>query len=65
MQAIGGRIVWDGSHKTLNPVPDVCTTPITGGRWVKGDMYPFDLIVVDDSHSPEVPTRSGPQPIAY
>ena len=40
METIGGKITWSSSDKKLNPVPNVCTTPITGGQWVKGDEVP-------------------------
>jgi branched-chain amino acid transport system substrate-binding protein len=65
MQTIGGQITWNSSDKKLNPVPNVCTTPITGGQWVKGDKYPFNLVVVNNSYSPEVPTQAELLPIAY
>ena len=54
---IGGKITWSSSDKKLNPVPNVCTTPITGGQWVKGDKYPYNLIVVNNSQATEVPTQ--------
>jgi len=65
MQTIGGRITWKSGDKKLNPVPNVCTTPITGGQWVKGDKYPYNLVVVNNSYSPEVPTQGKLQPLKY
>ena len=65
MQTIGGHITWSSSDKKLNPVPNVCTTPITGGQWVKGDKYPYDLVVVNNSQATEVPTQGELQPLAY
>jgi len=65
MQTIGGRVTWTSSDKKLNPVPNVCTTPITGGQWVKGTKYPYDLVVVNNSYSPEVPTQGKLQPLKY
>ena len=65
MQTIGGHITWSSSDKKLNPVPNVCTTPITGGQWVKGTKYKYDLIVVNNSYSPEVPTQGKLQPLTY
>jgi branched-chain amino acid transport system substrate-binding protein len=65
METIGGHIAWDTSDKKLNPVPNVCTTPITGGQWVKGDKYPYDLIVVNNSQATEVPVQGELQPLTY
>ena len=65
MQTIGGHITWSSSDKKLNPVPNVCTTPITGGQWVKGDKYPYNLVVVNNSQAPEVPTQGELQPLTY
>jgi branched-chain amino acid transport system substrate-binding protein len=65
MDTIGGKITWSSSDKKLNPVPNVCTTPITGGQWVKGDTYPYNLIVVNNSQAPEVPTQGELQPLTY
>src|SRR5450756_2017330 len=64
MQTIGGRVTWKAGPP-LNPVPNVCTTPITGGQWVKGTKYPFDLVVVSNSVAPEVPTTAKLKPITY
>ena len=65
MQTIGGHITWSSSDKALNPVPNVCTTPITGGQWVKGTKYPYDLIVVNNSQATEVPVQGELQPLKY
>ncbi len=65
MHTIGGQVTWSSSDEKLNPVPNVCTTPITGGQWVKGDKYPYNLVVVNNSQAPEVPTQSALQPIKY
>ncbi len=70
MQTIGGQVSWKnappaGPATKLNPVPNVCTTPITGGQWVKGTKYPYDLIVVNNSQAAEVPTQGELQPLKY
>ena len=39
----------DARGKPLNPVPNVCVTPLTGGQWNKGTKYPFDIDVVNNS----------------
>ncbi|TPN89378.1 ABC transporter substrate-binding protein [Mesorhizobium sp. CU2] len=34
---------------TSGPHPNVSTTPIFGGQWVKGEKWPYDLKIVDNS----------------
>ena len=65
METIGGHIAWDTADKKLNPVPNVCTTPIVGGQWVKGTKYPYDLQVVSNKLYPDIPTQAALQPIKY
>ena len=64
LETIGGRVTWKAGG-ALNPVPNVCTTPIVGGQWVKGDQYPFDLVVVSNTVSPEVPKTNDIQELQY
>jgi branched-chain amino acid transport system substrate-binding protein len=65
MQTIGGHITWTSGDPKLNPVPNVCTTPVVGGQWVKGTKYPYDLQVVSNSLYPDIPTQSELLPIKY
>ena len=65
METIGGHIAWDTADKKLNPVPNVCTTPIVGGQRVKGTKYPYDLQVVSNKLYPDIPTQAALQPIKY
>ena len=63
MQTIGGPITWSSGDKTLNPVPNVCTTPhhrrpVGQGR----PSTPTTSIVVNNSQAPEVPTQGELQP---
>ena len=55
MDTLGGQVTWGTSDKKLNPVPNVCTTPVAGGQWVKGTKYPYDLVVVNNSQATEGP----------
>jgi branched-chain amino acid transport system substrate-binding protein len=34
---------------STGPHPNVSTTPIFGGQWVKGEKWPYDLKIVDNS----------------
>ncbi len=54
IETISGPIAWNGGVK--NPVENVCITPLVGGQWVKGEKYPFDLKIVENSIAPEVST---------
>jgi branched-chain amino acid transport system substrate-binding protein len=65
MQTLDGHITWSSSDKKLNPVPNVCTTAIAGGQWVKGKKYPYDLVVVNNVYSTEVPVQAKLQPLTY
>ena len=65
METIGGHIAWDTADKKLNPVPNVCTTPIVGGQWVKGTDWPFDLKVVTNVTAAMVPVQQDVTPIKY
>ena len=56
IETISGPIAWNGGVK--NPVPNVCITPLVGGQWVKGEKYPYDLKIVENSIAPEVPTNA-------
>ena len=56
IETISGPIMWNGGE--LNPVPNVCITPLVGGQWVKGEKYPYDLKIVENSIAPEVPTNA-------
>ena len=50
--SIVGRITWKGGP--LNPVPNVCTTPLVGGQWEKGKKWKYDLDVVFNKTAPEI-----------
>jgi len=65
MQTLDGHITWGSSDKKLNPVPNVCTTAIAGGQWIKGTKYPYDLVVVNNVYSTEVPVQSKLKPLTY
>ena len=65
MQTIGGRVTWTSGDPKLNPVPNVCTTPIVGGQWVKGANNPYDLHVVNNNLYPDIPSQGSPEPIKY
>ena len=47
------------------PFPNTCTTPLVGGQWRKGKKWPLELVIVDNTVSPEIPTNGEAEPIAY
>ena len=63
IETISGPVHWNGSD--LNPVPNVCITPLVGGQWVQGENYPFDLKIVENSIAPEVPTNAEIKQMEY
>jgi branched-chain amino acid transport system substrate-binding protein len=56
VDTIVGNIAW-GVGAPSNPVKNVAKTKLTGGQWSKGDTPTgFELVIVDNSGNPEVPT---------
>ena len=64
LDTLAGKVSWTRGGAE-NPVPNVCTTPVVGGQWIEGPQYPFDLVVVSNSVSPEVPKTNDIQPLEY
>ncbi len=52
-RSIVGRITWKGGP--LNPVPNVCTTPLVGGQWERGTKWKYDLDIVFNKTAPQIP----------
>jgi branched-chain amino acid transport system substrate-binding protein len=48
-----------------NPVPNVATTPLAGGQWVKGTKYPFDLRIVSNGVAPQVTVQQDVTPLQW
>ena len=48
-----------------NPMPNVATTPLAGGQWVKGTKYPFDLMIVSNGVAPQVTVQGDVQPLVW
>jgi branched-chain amino acid transport system substrate-binding protein len=62
-QSIVGPITWKGGP--MNPVPNVCTTPLVGGQWKKGKKFKYDLEIVFNKTAPNIPLDSPFEPIKY
>ncbi len=59
LATIVGPVNWTAA----GPVPNVSTTPLVGGQWVLGGDFKYDLVVVDNSQTPDVPTTGTIKPI--
>ena len=58
-----GKITWKGGP--LNPVKNVCTTPLVGGQWKKGKKFKYDLHNVYNGSAPDIPLDSAFEQIRY
>lgn len=62
-QSLVGPVTWKGGP--TNPVPNVCSTPLVGGQWKKGDKFKYDLHVVYNQPAPNIALDSPFEPIRY
>ena len=62
-QSIVGPITWKGGP--LNPVPNVCITPLVGGQWQKGTKWKYDLNIVFNKTAPTIPLDQPFSAIKY
>ena len=51
LATIVGPIAWG-----KGPVKNVTRTPLVGGQWVRGKKYKYELVVVNNSTAPMIPT---------
>ena len=55
LDTLTGKVQW-GADPALGPISaNVCKTPLVGGQWRRNDDNTFNLVVVDNSHAPEIP----------
>lgn len=47
------------------PFPNCALTPLVVGQWFKGKKYPHELLIVDNTTTPEVPVGGEPMLIPY
>ena len=60
LQSLVGPIKFDGT-----PHKNICKTPIFGGQWVKGEKWPYDLKIVDNSVNQLFQPQQKIQPIQW
>ena len=63
IQTISGPVTWKGGD--LNPVKNVCITPLVGGQWVKGEKHPFELQIVGNSIAQDIALTGELKAMAY
>ncbi len=56
LDSIVGRIAFDGAGLPPFAAQNVAKTPLVGGQWRLLDDGSYDLVIVDNSTAPEIPT---------
>lgn len=51
-----GKVGWTGAGVPPFAAANVCKTPLVGGQWRRKADGGFDLVVVDNTAAPEIPT---------
>lgn len=60
-----GRLHWGTHSPTLNPLPNIVSTPIPGGQWLrtkKGSRFPFEFLFCEHKDYPAVPIQAHLKP---
>ena len=63
----------DTAYKTVvgpidfkkGPFPNTSETALVAGQWRKGKKWPIELVIVDNTLSPNVPVNGTPEPMTY
>lgn len=58
-----GHIAWNGQGVPPFAAKNVAKTPLVGGQWRMRDGGGFDLVVVDNTTAPEIPTGGTMEPL--
>mgnify|MGYP001321508450 CR=1 FL=1 len=53
MTSLVGRISFEDG-----PVPNVCSTPVVGGQWVRDAEGRFDISIAENEQAPEIPVAA-------
>jgi branched-chain amino acid transport system substrate-binding protein len=59
-----GRIAWDGTGVPPFAAQNICKTPLVGGQWRRKEDGTFDLVVVDNTTAPDIPTGGTMEALA-
>jgi branched-chain amino acid transport system substrate-binding protein len=57
-------IVGPVNFKT-GPLPNTSATPLVAGQWRKGQKWPLELVIVDNTMAPDIPVNGKPEPMPY
>lgn len=64
LASLVGRIAFDGAGLPPFAAANVAKTPLVGGQWRLRDGGGYDLVIVDNSSAPEIPTGGVMEPIS-
>ncbi|WP_299779399.1 ABC transporter substrate-binding protein [uncultured Roseobacter sp.] len=64
LESIVGRIAFDGAGLPPFAAQNVAKTPLVGGQWRLKDSGDYDLVIVDNTDHPNIPTGSKMEPIS-
>ena len=64
LNTIVGRVAWDGAGVPPFAAQNVCKTPLVGGQWRRKEDGTFDLVIVDNTTAPDIPTAGVMEPLA-
>ncbi|WP_300017460.1 ABC transporter substrate-binding protein [uncultured Roseobacter sp.] len=64
LESIVGRIAFDGAGLPPFAAQNVAKTPLVGGQWRLKDGGDYDLVIVDNTDHPNIPTGSKMEPIS-
>ena len=59
LETIVGRVAWNGDGVPPFAAQNVCKTPLVGGQWRRQEDGSFDLVVVDNTTAPDIPTQGS------
>jgi branched-chain amino acid transport system substrate-binding protein len=54
LDTVVGNIAWGSG-----PVRNVAKTPLVGGQWRKGGRFKYNLVIVNNSGAPNIPTQGA------
>lgn len=64
LASIVGRIAFDGAGLPPFAAANVAKTPLVGGQWRRRDGGGYDLVIVDNSTAPDIPSGGVMEPIS-
>ncbi|MEM9250692.1 MAG: ABC transporter substrate-binding protein [Pseudomonadota bacterium] len=64
LDTVVGRVAWDGAGLPPFAAANVAKTPLVGGQWRLQDDGSYDLVIVDNTTAPDVPTGGALEAIA-